>query len=522
METEVITSKIKRRDIPYAIFVFSDNLNEVPEELESQEVLRKSYQNLVKEGNITGKSGEVLYYQYICNGEFERIYYVGLGEKAKPDMEHYRVAGAVLCSNARKLKQKVLSLQFPDFSHLEEDDVINNVHAFIEGVILRNYEFIKYRKEPAETKLEKLIIYEEDLRVAKLIEKGIYLGKINGEATNYCRDIANEPSNVMSPVALEDKAREIANKYYDCMEFYSFGKEGLQERGMGLFLGVAQSESKPPRVITLKYKCKKENAKTLAIIGKGITFDSGGISLKTGPSLFLMKRDLSGGASTLAIMKAVGELRPNINVIGIIGATENMPGPKAYKPGDILRSMSGKTVEVLNTDAEGRLVLADVFTYVQRELKPDFLVDVSTLTGSMEKALGHSISGVISNNKKFLSLLLQASQKSNEHIWPMPLTNDYKKNITSFFADLKNISNSPPDALLAGFFLYQFIENDIPWIHLDIAGTDTASGEPKTYYPRGATGVTTRTLIELVKIMSELEEFPAPIPYSGPWNFFTD
>jgi leucyl aminopeptidase len=481
--------------MPLAVFVYSDKLNEFPSDIIKDENVEKLYHRIVQDKQITGKPGEAPFI-YSLDSKFSKFYFIGIGNSSELESENFRKAGAALCRRLRKFNINKVAVKFLDFAIEAE----SRAQAFIEGFMLRNYDFFKYREKSHEGAVEELYIYENNPETKAVIDAGVNVGRIVSKATNFCRDIANEPANFMTPEIMAERALEIAAPFKPALDVQVFERAALEELQMGCFLGVAKAGGVPPRMITLEYKGAGEDEPYVALVGKGITFDSGGISLKNSAGMFHMKRDMSGAAAVISAMSAVAELKLKVNVIAVVGATENMPGSNAYKPGDILKSMNGKTVEIINTDAEGRLVLADLLTYVQRKFKPACLIDLATLTGAVQRALGGAMSGAFTNNKELLQQLMAASEKANEPLWELPLGDKHYKGANkSYFADLKNSSDKPPGGTKAALFLYEFIENDLPWVHLDIAGTDTASGEPASYYPRGATGVGTRTIVEFLR-----------------------
>lgn len=485
--------------MPLAVFVYSDKLDDFPKSIIKDENVEKIYPRVVQDKQISGKVGEAQYI-YSVDSNFSKFYFLGIGSSEEDNLENFRLAGAALCNQLRKLSVKKVAVNFPKFHNQNQENIKNMVQAFTEGFMLRNYDFYKYREKSHEGKVDELYIYENNPERRDLIHQGVMIGEVISDATLFCRDIANEPANFMTPEEMAKRASEIFHNTSTVCKV--FEAKDLEDFKMGCFLGVAKAGSVPPKMIVLEYMNGGEKP-LIALVGKGITFDSGGISLKNSSGMFHMKRDMSGAAAVIASMKAVAELKLNVNVIAVVGATENMPGSNAYKPGDILRSMSGKTVEIINTDAEGRLVLADLLTYVQKNYQPSCIIDLATLTGAVQRALGSGMSGAFTNNKELLAKVIKASERANEPLWELPLGEKiYKGANKSYFADLKNSSDKPPGATKAALFLYEFIENNLPWLHLDIAGTDTSSGEPSSYYTRGATGVGTRTIVEFLRNIS--------------------
>ena len=502
MKITVTNKELNSAKGSIGVCIYQDKLKKFPKDIIQDKIVEKIYYKHIKNKEEEIKSAETFYIYSVSDNPVDRVFFIVLGKSTKTTIEDFRVAGASLAKNLKKAKISSISIQFPDLDKLKPTELRDRIQGFVEGFMLRNYDFSKYCQKPHEIDIKELKIHEPNKKKHKVIKEGVDLGLILSDATNLCRDIANEPANFMTPEEMARISVEVAKKY-DSLSCYVLDEKELAKKGLTLFLSVAQSGSAPPRLICLEYKCGKNKAKTVGILGKGVTFDSGGISLKQAPGMFQMKRDLSGGASAIAVMEAIARLELPINVVSIIGATENMPGSQALKPGDVIKSLSGKTVEIISTDAEGRLVLGDIMTYMQREHKPDYMLDIATLTGGVSRAIGESISAVFANNRKFCNYVKKASEKENEHLWEFPLFQEYKKAIKSYFADMKNSSRQMPGTIIAALFLQQFVEKNIPWIHLDIASTDTASGEPSTYYPRGATGVMTRTIVEMLREMSK-------------------
>jgi leucyl aminopeptidase len=361
----------------------------------------------------------------------------------------------------------------------------------VEGSLLGLYQFSKYKK-PEHKDIEQLVIVEKDENRIPALERGVYKGKIMAEATNLARDMINEPANYMTPTQLAEIAGEMAGTYNLKLEV--FDADEMKAMGMGALLGVARGSNQPPKLITLSYEGDESAEDTIGFIGKGITFDSGGISLKPSERMEEMKNDMAGGAAIIAALSAIARLKLKVNVTGIIPATENLPSGTALKPADVLMAMSGKTIEVISTDAEGRLILADALSYaVKRNLSP--LVDLATLTGACVVALGTGYSGVFSNDEQLVNRIFQAAAKSGERLWQMPMPEDYKEQLKSEIADIKNVGDRYGGAITAALFLRNFV-GDTPWAHIDIAGTASSSKEDG-YMIKGATGVGVTTLVEL-------------------------
>ncbi|MGH7685109.1 MAG: leucyl aminopeptidase, partial [Vulcanimicrobiaceae bacterium] len=327
------------------------------------------------------------------------------------------------------------------------------------------------------------------------LSAGAKHGQILGKSVNYARRLALTPANDMTPSILAERAEEVAKK---CdLEFDALDEDRMKQLGMGALLGVSQGSSQPARLIVLKYDGDPHSKERLALVGKGITFDSGGISLKPPESMHEMKYDMSGGAAVIGAMRAIGKLKPKINVVGLVPASENLPGPDATKPGDIHRAMNGKTIEVINTDAEGRLILADALAYATSEFGATRLIDCATLTGAMVISLGHAAVGSMSNDDAFVNAFLRVANATGERYWQLPIYDDYLTAMKSDIADLKNTGGRPAGSLTAAAFLREFVDGK-PWIHLDIAGTAYGDKE-QPYTAKGPTGVPVRALVAYVE-----------------------
>jgi leucyl aminopeptidase len=361
-----------------------------------------------------------------------------------------------------------------------------------EGVILGNFEGASYKtQEPERVWLEKV-----EIRVGAQSEpvgRALERGRVLGESTNLARELSNEPGNTLTPKVFADRATTIARDAGVSIEVLDEKK--IAELKMGLLLGVARGSSEPPRLIVLRHEpAGAPKDRVLGLIGKGVTFDTGGISIKPADNMDKMKDDMSGGAAVLCAMAAISRLKAPTRCIGVIPLTENMPGGRAFKPGDILTSAEGKTVEILNTDAEGRLVLGDALWYA-RQLGATHLVDVATLTGACVVALGKTTSGLFGTPDAWVEQVRRATERAGDRSWPMPVFDDYKELFKSEIADFANTGGRAGGAITGALFVKEF-SGDLPWVHMDIAGTAWAE-EPKPYQPKGATGVAVRTLAEL-------------------------
>jgi leucyl aminopeptidase len=413
--------------------------------------------------------------------------WVGVGPRSEVTAEQLRRAatiGGLLARQRRFSSVAIIARSSPAVPDSR------TAQALAEGAVLANYEGTSYKTSDESTAwLDRV-----EIRVAGETEgKAVERGRVLAECTNMARALSNEPGNVLTPREFADRAAKLARKADLKVEVLDEKK--IAELKMGMLMGVARGSSEPPRLVVLRHEPKKAAQKAvLGLVGKGITFDTGGISIKPSENMDKMKDDMSGGAAVLCAMMAMAKLRAPVRCIGIIPTTENMPGGRAMKPGDILTSAEGKTVEVLNTDAEGRLILGDAMWYA-RKLGVTHLVDIATLTGACVVALGKTTSGLFGRPATWVEQVRRASERAGDRSWPMPLFDDYKELLKSEIADFTNTGGRAGGAISAAVFLKEFA-GDLPWVHMDIAGTAWTE-EAKPYQPKGATGVGVRTLAEL-------------------------
>jgi len=455
---------------------------------------------LIKEGEIKGKVGDISMIHTFGKIAPARVIVAGLGPADKFDAQVVRQVAADV---ARYLRQKGIK-KAATIAHGAGVGGLEpkfSGQAIAEGSLLGLYKFGYYLSDGNENRVqvEELTIVEQDSSRASEIEAGVAAGLVAAEATMLARDMVNEPANIMTPTHMAEIARRVAES--EGLTLTVLEASQMREMGMGALLGVAQGSDQPPKLIVLGYNGDPDNpGNNLGLVGKGITFDTGGISLKQPGGMEAMKGDMAGGASVIAAMKIIGQEKPKINVTGIIAATENMPGGSAQRPGDVVRAMNGKTIEVINTDAEGRLVLADALCYA-REQGLNRLVDVATLTGAMVTTLGKACTGVMGNSQELLDQVTAAGQETGEKYWQLPMFDEYKDLIKSDVADMKNSGGRQAGSISAAFLLAEFV-GDTPWVHLDIAGTSTAE-KTKGYQVKGATGVPARTLAKLASNLAE-------------------
>lgn len=447
---------------------------------------------MLKRGEIKGKAGEVSIIHTLGELRADLVAVVGLGKKEEfNELKLRNLMGDV----ARELR-KHNCLEVATILHGGGDGgliTIDAARAIVEGILLGSYRFKKHiTSKDEERDVEQLTILENDISKLKDIELGLRNGRIMAEAAIMARDMVNEPANYMTPSIMAEIARSVAEEYK--LEITVWGRREIEENGMGGLLGVSKGSRQEPRFIIIKYKGDHSNTGTLGFVGKGLTFDSGGISLKSQDFMADMKGDMAGAADVIAAIRAIAEMQLKLNVTAVVPATENLPGGNALKPGDVIKSYNGRTIEVVNTDAEGRLILADALSYaVKQGMSP--LVDLATLTGACHVALGDMYAGLFSNNQDFADKVLNASKKVGEMLWQLPLPEEYKELNKSDIADIKNTGGRYGGAITAALFLREFVE-DCPWVHLDIAGPFMAE-KNKGIVVKGATGFGVRTLIQL-------------------------
>jgi leucyl aminopeptidase len=445
-------------------------------------------QELYQGGEFSGKPFETALLHRPAGLKARRLLVIGGGKADKFTAADLRnLAGASI----RCLKPKSAAAIAFAVDRTEAEDY---VAAAVEGAILGDFEPDRYKTEKKDAKVVQRFTVSAP-GGGPALEQAAGRARIVAECQNFSRDLANEPANRMTPTLLADRARQMASE--QGLECEVLDQDRMRQLGMGALLGVAQGSAEPPALVVLRYRPAQgpANGPHLGLVGKGVTFDTGGISIKPAEGMEKMKYDMSGGAAVIGAMRAIAQLRPPIVVTALIPAVENMPGSRAQRPGDIVTSLSGKTIEVLNTDAEGRLILADALTYAQR-LGCTHLVNAATLTGAIVVALGQVNVGVFANDDALLQKVLAAARAEGEKMWHMPLDEDYRELLKSPFADLPNISGGRwGGAITAAMFLKQFAD-PAPWVHLDIAGTAWLD-DAKPYMAKGPSGVAVRTFVSL-------------------------
>ena len=447
--------------------------------------------DLIAAGDARGKSGEMILVHTLGRLPAPRVVVAGLGKSSEFSIDKVRDLSANLARYLRqhRIKNAAVIAHGAGIAGLDPEAC---AQAIAEGTVLGLYRFLRHKKPPEDSsELESLTIVEHDAAKVAALKRGVERGTILAEAANLCRDMANEPANHLTPTEMANRAEALAREVGLQCEVY--GPDWMREKGMGGILGVAAGSVQEPRFIVLRYRGAGDE-KPLALVGKGITFDSGGISIKPAENMGEMKGDMSGGAAVIAALGAIARLQPRLNVIAVVPATENMPSGSATKPGDVLRTMTGNTIEVVNTDAEGRLVLSDAIAYARQE-GAAAIVDVATLTGAIFVTLGDVALGAMTNNPDLLEKVKRAAAVAGEKLWELPMFEEYKDLIKSEVADMKNSGGRPAGSITAAFLLKEFAE-DTPWVHLDMAGVDSYDRE-KGVIVKGASGIPVRTLVNL-------------------------
>ncbi|MCH8049715.1 leucyl aminopeptidase [Patescibacteria group bacterium] len=460
-------------------------------------LLGGKFKKLAQAQDFTGRVGQSLLFPAPDKMSVEYVFVVGLGKAGHSLKNTAREAAGNVVQTAKKLGLATVALEM--FG--EDDEVHFHARSFAqaisEALLLADYTFETYKKKSKKSSLKEVTIVAENGRDANTAEKGVKEAISTIKGVILARDLVNTPAKDMTPTRLAEAAQDIAKSSRGAVRVRVYDREQCEKKNMGSYLAVAQGSEEEPKFIHLIYKPKKVKKK-IALVGKGITFDSGGLSLKAASHMETMKCDMAGAAAILGVFASLSALRPQLEIHGIIAATENLPSGRAIKPGDVVRASNGKSIEILNTDAEGRLTLADALHYAAKQ-KPDYIIDLATLTGACMVALGEEIAGVMSNNPKFANQVLNASAEAGEKMWELPLEKRYRKLLESDVADLRNIATtSYGGSLTAGLFLQEFVPEGTPWVHIDIAGPAFAERPIASYLGKGGTGFGVRTLVNLL------------------------
>jgi leucyl aminopeptidase len=454
--------------------------------LEGEKESRFGAAPFAESGEVAGKAAEFTLLHNPAGVAATRVLLAGAGKAARFDAAALR---KLVAASVRFLKEKkVLSAAVLLEGNRTGAEFAS---AAVEGAILGDFEPDRHKTGNDKKALASFAVVCPD--GAAELDAAVSRGQVLAESQNFTRALANEPANLLTPLQMAAAAREMSQQ--QGLECEVLERSELERLGMGALLGVAQGSAAPPALIVIRYRPQQAASSAhLGLVGKGVTFDTGGISIKPSEGMEKMKYDMCGGAAMLGAMRAIAQLKPPIAVTAFVPCVENMPGSRAQRPGDIVTAMSGKTIEVLNTDAEGRLILADALAYARRQ-GCTHLVDAATLTGAIVVALGHIHVGLFSNNDAMRDRVLRAARAEGERMWPMPLDDDYQEGLKTPFADIANIGSRWGGAVTAAIFLREFAE-DTPWVHLDIAGTAYLE-EAQPHMPKGPTGLPVRTLVRL-------------------------
>ncbi len=461
-----------------------------------QAALGTKMKKLAKAQDFEGKPGQTLLFPAPDAMSTDYIMIVGLGKMDELPLSSIREAAGNAIQTAKKLGLERVAIEM--FGEDDKDfDAAKTGRAMAEALLLADYSFSTYKKKKG-ANIKQIDLVAENGNDARRAQKAVESVQDVMSGVTLARDLVNTPAQDMTPTKLAEAAREIAASS-SSIRVKVLDREQCAKKKMGAYLAVDQGSDEPLQFIHLTYKPKGRAKKVLALVGKGITFDSGGLSIKPSKSMETMKCDMAGAASVLGAFKALARLQPKVEVHGIIAATENLPSGKAIKPGDIVRASNGKTIEILNTDAEGRLALADSIHYASK-LSPDAIIDLATLTGACVVSLGEEVAGVMSNNAEFANAVLVAAAGAGEKMWQLPLEQNYRKLIESDVADLRNTATSRyGGSITAGLFLKEFVPEDVAWTHIDIAGPAFAERPIGSYLAKGGTGFGVRTLVSLIE-----------------------
>jgi leucyl aminopeptidase len=459
-----------------------------------------SLEKWLKTGDISTDRKKLTKLPTLQEGKLQRVFFVGLGDRKTLTQDDLRGIFGTVGKELVTSKTTNVSIWLDSFTN-EEIEIDDASYLAAEGISMGLYKVPNYKtsSNSTDTYLDnvELLTNSDNQEILAYFE----VGQVYGESVNEARSLVNMPSNVLTATKMAEYAKELAEKYD--FEYEELGKAQMEELGMGAILAVNQGSTEEPRLIVMKYRANDDWNDVVGLVGKGVTYDTGGYSIKPKDGLVGMKGDMGGAAAVLGAMRIIGETQPNKNVMAVIASTDNMISGNAFKPDDVITSLSGKTIEILNTDAEGRLVLADAVTYAKQQ-GANYIVDVATLTGGVIIALGKDKTGALTNNETFFETFLEATVETGEFVWRLPLTESDKKRIRkSDVADLNNSPGRDGHMIFGGGFVGEFVDNT-PWIHLDIAGTSDASAA-HDLGPKGGTGAMVRSLATLIERMS-LEE----------------
>lgn len=501
MELQVVARPLQEVETEMLVLtVFEDELQNHDYFADLDERLNHKIAKIIESGEIQGKFREFTILHVEGIGP-KRILVMGLGKRKDFSLDRIRSIAANSSRYARRIHIKEMAIH--DFSCCQISPA-DSAEAIVEGILLGMYRFDKYKsKKKNPTKLlEKVTIVACGEEAVPALQAGAFKGQNLANCANYVRDLVNEPACFMTPSTFAERAQEIAQQVG--LTICVLDQADLEKEGMGAFLAVAKGSEQPPKMVVMEYN-GKPGAKKIGIVGKGITFDSGGYDLKPSQAMLRMYGDMAGAAATLGAIHAIALQKLPVNVVAVMPLAENLISGKAFKPSDIVYSMSGKTIEILNTDAEGRLLLCDALTYVQKYHKPDILVDIATLTGAAIIALGRTVSAVLTNDDELYERVFKAGEYCGERVWRLPLYDEYRAQLVSDVADIESVGGRSAGTITAAMFLKEFIEENQPWMHIDIAGTSMMEEEiaryvKNPYLPKeGGTGTGTRLLYHFVE-----------------------
>lgn len=492
MKFEVLTSGILEKQTDCLVVGLTEDGNNQSEFFVELDQKLDGYLTAgLNSGMFSGKKKEIALVHTFGKIAAKTVMLVGFGKADKVDFKVVRELSARIASEAVKVKSKNMIVSI--------EQVVGTTltafqlgHAFAEGATLNSYKFEGYHLEQEEHKVLELATLAGNSVDQDELAAGVNVGAAFAKGTNLARNFVNMPANYLTPAVFAKAAVEVAERYNMPVEVLE--RNDMEKLGMGALLGVAQGSANPPKMVVIKYQGCEKWENVISFVGKGITFDTGGISIKPAAGMESMVMDMGGAAAVIGAMDTIGRLQPKVNILAVVPMVENMPDGAAYRPGDVLTSMSGRTIEVISTDAEGRLILADAITHA-KNLGANYIVDLATLTGAVLIALGTQTTGAMTNNKDWMGTVLQAADEAGELMWELPTFDVYREQYKSRVADLKNTGGRHAGTITAGMFLGEFAE-DTPWVHLDIAGTAWQE-KGSDLNPTGATGVMVRTLARL-------------------------
>lgn len=481
-----------------ASFAFEDLLDTKLHWLNT--LFKGSLEVMIESGDFKGQQSETTISYTNGDARSKRILIGGLGKSKEITLEKLRISYAIAAKKLNALKLSSAGFELPDLTLIKgtvNNSVYDIVQAISEGVFLSQYSPKKYAEKDSFSPFEEIIFFTDSPKFVREINEALKNSRIITDAVLMARDLGNEPSNYLTPTKFAEMIKKSSVKSNYSVSI--FDEKKIKQINMGGVIGVSQGSANPPRFLILQYFGNSKSEKPIVLVGKGVTFDAGGISLKPAAGMETMKADMCGAAAVVGAFEAVAKLKLKINLIGLIPLVENLPSGTAMKPGDVIKSYSGKTIEVANTDAEGRLILADALDYAAN-YKPKAVVDIATLTGAAVVTFGHLLAGIMGTDPSLIKKLFNAGEKTNERVWELPLYDEYDKLMNSDFADIKNIGPArAAGTILGGTFLKKFAGNKYPWAHIDIAGTAFDNPEPAEYSTKQATGFGVRLFVEFLK-----------------------